>query len=164
LRVLTRWPASARCTGCRTDEGTPVVRLREYDQDPTALLAHDVLPAAFAPVRKGPARSFWSVGSMTAIGSWPGGRLEVGESAAQAVIREVAEELGVTLALTGLSGVYGDPTHVLLDPMAPVTRSRRCASTPSLPRRTPPKRPARTGSKPSRRPGAPLRARDLVMT
>ena len=97
-------------------KGTRVVRLREYDQDPNALFAHDVLPAAFAPVRKGPARSFWSVGSLTAIGSWPGGRLEVGESAAQAVIREVAEELGVTLALTGLSDVYSDPTHVLLDP------------------------------------------------
>jgi len=115
-------------------KATPVVRLREYYQDPNAPRAHDVLPAAFAPVRKGPARSFWSVGSMTAIGSWPGGRVEVGESAAQAVIREVAEELGVTIALTGLSGVYSDPTHVLLDPMAPVTRSWRCASTPSLPR------------------------------
>ena len=46
----------------------PVVRLREYYQDPNAPRAHDVLPAAFAPVRKGPARSFWSVGSMTAIG------------------------------------------------------------------------------------------------
>jgi len=75
-----------------------------------------VLPAAFAPVRKGPARSFWSVGSLTAIGSWPGGRLEVGESAAQAVIREVAGKMGETLALTGLSDVYSDPTHVLLDP------------------------------------------------
>ena len=32
------------------------------------------------------------------------------------MIREVAEELGVTIALTGLSGVYSDPTHVLLDP------------------------------------------------
>jgi len=97
-------------------KATPVVRLREYYQDPNAPCAHDVLPAAFAPVRKGPARSFWSVGSMTAIGSWPGGRVEVGESAAQAVIREVAEESGVTIALTGLSGVYSDPTHVLLDP------------------------------------------------
>jgi 8-oxo-dGTP pyrophosphatase MutT (NUDIX family) len=32
------------------------------------------------------------------------------------MIREVAEESGVTIALTGLSGVYSDPTHVLLDP------------------------------------------------
>jgi len=144
-------------------EGTPVVRLREYYQDPNAPRAHDVLPAAFAAVRN-------VAGEVLLVrriddGYWelPGGRLEVGESAAQAVIREVAEELGVTIALTGLSGVYSDPTRVLLDPTAPVTRSWRCASTPSLPRRTP-KRPARTGSKPSRRPGAPLRARDLVMT
>ena len=49
---------------------------------------------------------------MTAIGSWPEGRLEVGESAAQAVIREVAEEAGVTIALIGLSGVYSDPSYV----------------------------------------------------
>ena len=46
----------------------------------------------------------------------PGGRIEVGESAAQAVIREVAEESGVAIALTGVSGVYSDPTDVFLDP------------------------------------------------
>ena len=97
-------------------EGTPVVRLREYYQDPNAPRAHDVLPAAFAAVRN-------VAGEVLLVrriddGYWelPGGRLEVGESAAQAVIREVAEEAGVTIALIGLSGVYSDPTHVLLDP------------------------------------------------
>ena len=97
-------------------EGTPVVRLREYYQDPNAPRADDVLPAAFAAVRN-------VAGEVLLVrriddGYWelPGGRLEVGESAAQAVIREVAEESGVTIALTGLSGVYSDPTHVLLDP------------------------------------------------
>ena len=97
-------------------EGTPVVRLREYYQDPNAPRAQDVLPAAFAAVRN-------VAGEVLLVrriddGYWelPGGRLEVGESAAQAVIREVAEESGVTIALTGLSGVYSDPTHVLLDP------------------------------------------------
>ena len=93
-----------------------MVRLREYYQDPNAPRAHDVLPAAFAAVRN-------VAGEVLLVrriddGYWelPGGRLEVGESAAQAVIREVAEESGVTIALTGLSGVYSDPTHVLLDP------------------------------------------------
>jgi 8-oxo-dGTP pyrophosphatase MutT (NUDIX family) len=97
-------------------EGTPVVRLRGYYQDPNAPRAHDVLPAAFAAVRN-------VAGEVLLVrriddGYWelPGGRLEVGESAAQAVIREVAEEAGVTIALIGLSGVYSDPTHVLLDP------------------------------------------------
>src|SRR3954451_17003499 len=97
-------------------EGTPVVRLREYYQDPDAPRAHDVLPAAFAAVRN-PAGEVLLVRRID-DGYWelPGGRLEVGESAAQAVIREVAEESGVSIALTGISGVYSDPTHVLLDP------------------------------------------------
>ena len=39
-------------------------------------------------------------------GNWdlPGGRIEVGETAGQAVIREVAKESGVRIALAGLSG------------------------------------------------------------
>jgi mutator protein MutT len=74
-----------------------VVRLREYYQDPHAPRAHDVLPAAFAAVRN-------VAGEILLVrriddGYWelPGGRIDVGESAAQAVIREVAEELGVTI-------------------------------------------------------------------
>ena len=93
-----------------------MVRLREYYRDPNAPRAHDVLPAAFAAVRN-------VAGEVLVVrriddGNWelPGGRIDVGESAAQAVIREVAEESGVTITLTGLSGVYSDPTHVLLDP------------------------------------------------
>ena len=92
------------------------MRLREYYQDTNAPRAHDVLPAAFAAVRN-------VAGEVLLVrriddGNWelPGGRIDVGESAAQAVIREVAEESGVTIALTGISGVYSDPTHVLLDP------------------------------------------------
>jgi mutator protein MutT len=82
-----------------------VVRLREYYRDPNAPRAHDVLPAAFAAVRN-------VAGEVLVVrriddGNWelPGGRIDVGESAAQAVIREVAEESGVTIALIGLSGV-----------------------------------------------------------
>ena len=93
-----------------------MVRLREYYQDPDAPPADDVLPAAFAAVRN-------AGGEVLLVrriddGYWelPGGRVEVGETVAQAVIREVAEESGVAIALTGLSGVYSDPTHVLLDP------------------------------------------------
>ena len=93
-----------------------MVRLREFYRDPNAPRAHDVLPAAFAAVRN-------VAGEVLVVrriddGNWelPGGRIDVGESAAQAVIREVAEESGVTIALLGLSGVYSDPTHVLLDP------------------------------------------------
>jgi ADP-ribose pyrophosphatase YjhB (NUDIX family) len=93
-----------------------VVRLREYYQDPNTPRAHDVLPAAFAAVRN-------RAGELLLVrriddGNWelPGGRIEVGETAATTVVREVAEESGITIELTGLAGVYSDPTHVLVDP------------------------------------------------
>jgi 8-oxo-dGTP pyrophosphatase MutT (NUDIX family) len=93
-----------------------VVRLYEYYQDASAPHAHDLLPAAFAAVRN-------ATGQVLLVrriddGNWelPGGRIEVGETARQAVIREVAEESGITIELTTLSGVYSDPSHVMVDP------------------------------------------------
>ena len=93
-----------------------MVRLYEYYQDANAPRAHDLLPAAFAAVRN-------AAGEVLLVrriddGNWelPGGRIEVGETARQAVIREVAEESGVAIELTALSGVYSNPSHVLVDP------------------------------------------------
>ncbi len=93
-----------------------MVRVREFYQDPTAPRANDVLPAAFAAVRNA-ADQVLLVRRLD-DGNWelPGGRIEVGESAGQAVVREVTEESGVTIELVGFSGVYSDPTHVLVDP------------------------------------------------
>lgn len=93
-----------------------MVRLREYYQDPGAPRAHDLLPAAFAAVRN-------AAGQVLLVrriddGNWelPGGRIVVGETARQTVVREVAEESGIDISLTALSGVYSDPTHVLVEP------------------------------------------------
>jgi 8-oxo-dGTP pyrophosphatase MutT (NUDIX family) len=93
-----------------------VVRLHEFYQDANAPRAHDVLPAAFAAVRD-------AGGQVLLVrriddGCWelPGGRIEVGETARETVIREVAEESGISIELTTLSGVYSDPSHVLVDP------------------------------------------------
>jgi ADP-ribose pyrophosphatase YjhB (NUDIX family) len=97
-----------------------VVRLREFYQDPTAPPADDVLPAAFAAVRN-------AAGEILLVrrlddGNWelPGGRIEVGESAVRAVLREVAEESGISIEVVGFAGVYSDPSHVLVDPDASV--------------------------------------------
>ena len=119
-QVTRRSPSSCSPSPCRVPsagrESAPVVRLREYYQDPNTPRAHDVLPAAFAAVRN-------SAGELLLVrriddGNWelPGGRIEVGETAATTVVREVAEESGITIELTGLAGVYSDPTHVLVDP------------------------------------------------
>jgi ADP-ribose pyrophosphatase YjhB (NUDIX family) len=49
-------------------------------------------------------------------GNWelPGGRVEFGESAVAAAVREVREESGVSVKITGLVGVYSDPGHILV--------------------------------------------------
>jgi len=43
----------------------------------------------------------------------PGGAIDLGESAAQAAIRETQEETGITPEITGLVGIYTDPRHVI---------------------------------------------------
>jgi ADP-ribose pyrophosphatase YjhB (NUDIX family) len=39
--------------------------------------------------------------------------MELGESIADAAVREVTEETGLTVELTGLVGIYTDPGHVM---------------------------------------------------
>jgi ADP-ribose pyrophosphatase YjhB (NUDIX family) len=39
--------------------------------------------------------------------------MEIGESIADAAVREVAEETGLSVELTGLVGIYTDPGHVM---------------------------------------------------
>jgi 8-oxo-dGTP pyrophosphatase MutT (NUDIX family) len=41
-------------------------------------------------------------------------RVDLGESVAQAAIRETFEESGVTCELTGFVGIYSDPRHRIL--------------------------------------------------
>lgn len=44
----------------------------------------------------------------------PGGAIDLGESVAQAAVRETREESGIECEITGLVGIYSDPKHVLL--------------------------------------------------
>lgn len=48
-------------------------------------------------------------------GAWelPGGRVDVGESAVEAAVRETAEEAGVQVEVTELAGLFTDPGHVV---------------------------------------------------
>jgi ADP-ribose pyrophosphatase YjhB (NUDIX family) len=43
----------------------------------------------------------------------PGGAIDLGESVAQAAIRETKEETGVDCEITGLVGIYSDPKHLI---------------------------------------------------
>jgi ADP-ribose pyrophosphatase YjhB (NUDIX family) len=48
-------------------------------------------------------------------GNWslPGGAMDLGESIRQAAIRETLEETGIETEVTGISGIYTNPNHVL---------------------------------------------------
>ena len=48
-------------------------------------------------------------------GNWalPGGAIDLGESVAQAAVRETREESGISCEITGLVGIYSDPKHVI---------------------------------------------------
>ena len=84
-----------------------------YYHDGAAPPATVVTPSAFVAVRR-------RDGGLLLVrrcdsGAWelPGGRVDVGETAAQAAVREVAEEAGLRVSVTGLVGVFSDPGHVI---------------------------------------------------
>jgi len=43
----------------------------------------------------------------------PGGRHELGETMTETAVREVEEETGITVEITGLIGIYSDPGHII---------------------------------------------------
>ncbi len=85
----------------------------DYYHDPAAPPANSLVPSVTAAVRSGDGRlllihridnDFWAL---------PGGAMDMGESVADAAVREVEEETGVKVQLTGLVGIYTDPGHVM---------------------------------------------------
>jgi 8-oxo-dGTP diphosphatase len=84
-----------------------------YFHDPSAPTASLVAPSAFVAVRG-------SHGALLLVrrcdsGAWelPGGRVDVGETAVEAAVRETAEETGLQVEVTGLAGLFTDPGHVV---------------------------------------------------
>lgn len=98
-----------------TIDRTPPTR-QVYFHDPGAPPATIVVPSVFVAVR-GPRGRLLLVRRCDS-GAWelPGGRVDVGESAVEAAVRETAEEAGVAVRVTDLVGLFTDPGHVVSDP------------------------------------------------
>jgi ADP-ribose pyrophosphatase YjhB (NUDIX family) len=86
----------------------------DYYDDPDAPKARALVPSVNVVVADGAGRILLI--RRTDNGNWalPGGAIDLGESVAQAAIRETLEESGVECAITGLVGIYSDPRHVIL--------------------------------------------------
>lgn len=85
----------------------------DYFDDPHAPKANSLVPSVNCIVQN-------AAGEILLIrrtdnGNWslPGGAMDLGESLGQAAVRETLEETGIHAKLTGVSGLYSDPRHVL---------------------------------------------------
>lgn len=83
-----------------------------YFHDPAAPAASIVGPSVFVAVLR---HDSLLLVRRCDNGVWelPGGRVDIGETAEQAAVRETAEEAGVQVAITGLAGLFTDPRHVI---------------------------------------------------
>jgi ADP-ribose pyrophosphatase YjhB (NUDIX family) len=78
--------------------------------EPDASRATHLRPAVAAIVTNGDGRLLLQRRSDNGLWAVPGGGVEIGESVSAAMVREVREETGLTVAIERLVGVYSDPT------------------------------------------------------
>ena len=86
----------------------------DYPDSPEAPRANSLVPAVNVVVVN-------HAGAILLIrrtdnGNWalPGGGIDLGESVAQAAVRETFEESGIECVITGIVGIYPDPKHVIV--------------------------------------------------
>ena len=86
---------------------------REYYNDPQAPAPNSLVVATSAVVTDDVGRILLQ--RRTDSGNWalPGGGMEMNESLADSVVREVKEETGLDVEVTGLVGTYTDPQHII---------------------------------------------------
>ena len=86
----------------------------DYYDDPNAPKANSLVPSVNVVVVNDAGEILMI--RRTDNDNWavPGGAIDLGESVAQAAVRETREESGIECEITGIVGIYSDPKHVLL--------------------------------------------------
>lgn len=85
----------------------------DYLNDPAAPAANSLKVAVSAFVQDEAGRILMIHRTDNDLFSLPGGGMEVGETVAEAVVREVAEETGIDVRPTEVIGIFSDPGHVI---------------------------------------------------
>jgi len=90
-----------------------ITRRIDYYDNPAAPKPNSMIVAASAVVLDAEGRILML--RRTDSGNWalPGGAMEIGESLPACAVREVREETGLDIEITGLVGTYTDPKHVI---------------------------------------------------
>ncbi|MFD3804956.1 NUDIX domain-containing protein [Streptomyces sp. NPDC058619] len=85
----------------------------EYYDDPHALEPNSMVVAASAVVTDSEGRILLQRRTDNDLWALPGGGMDLGDSLPGTAVREVKEETGLDVEITGLVGTYTDPRHVI---------------------------------------------------
>lgn len=85
----------------------------DYFNDPQAPAANNVVPSVTVGVQDAHGRILLVHKTDNDLWALPGGGHEAGESIAETAVREVWEETGVDVEITGMVGLYTNPNHVM---------------------------------------------------
>jgi 8-oxo-dGTP pyrophosphatase MutT (NUDIX family) len=86
---------------------------RDYFNDPHAPAANSIVPSVAAAVRNDAGELLMIHRTDNNLWALPGGGMDIGESISETVVREVGEETGIEVVVTGLVGIYTNPRHVM---------------------------------------------------
>ena len=86
----------------------------DYHDDPNAPKPNSMVPSVNVVVANDAGEILLIRRSDNDNWALPGGAIDLGESAAQAAVRETKEETGIDCEITGLVGIYTDPKHIIL--------------------------------------------------
>ena len=85
----------------------------DYYDDPDAPEPNSLVPAASAIVADDTGRILLQKRVDNDLWALPGGGMEIGESIAETIVREVREETGLDVMPTYVTAVYSDPKHLM---------------------------------------------------
>jgi ADP-ribose pyrophosphatase YjhB (NUDIX family) len=89
-----------------------MARIDHY-RSPDAPAANSIVVAVTAFIQDDAGRILMIRRTDNDLYAIPGGALELGETLTETVQRETMEEAGIDVRVTGMIGVYSDPTHVI---------------------------------------------------